>query len=350
MKIKAFFSVVKTGAICFLIFVCHNLTAQKISGKVFRNSSDSTIAGASVYYSGSVIGTTTDENGEFELDGKQQQIPIVISCVGYYTSVVKSVPGKSLMVFLKPKVHELHEVVVYSPTQNREKAIEIFTREFLGTSKYAKKCLIKNLDDVRFYYSKKTGTLSAVCDSPLIIENKALGYRLKYFLDRFEASATGVSFIGNYIFTDNADASQLSRIKRSREAVYADSRMYFIRTLWARKTNDSEFFIYTRAYKRLNEDSILIEDSNRQKFISFKNKIIIESVSDDKIMTTVIKLNSDSSFINNAGFYDTGITWEGFLAKQRVGDMLPAEYWSKKDRNLFVKPKNEGKKVPVKER
>jgi hypothetical protein len=55
----------------------------------------------------------------------------------------------------------------------------VFTESFIGTTSASRQCEIKNHKALRFRYSKKNGTLIAVADEPLIIENRALGYRIQ---------------------------------------------------------------------------------------------------------------------------------------------------------------------------
>ena len=77
--------------------------AQIITGKVYRAGTDTVIAGASVYYGGSMSGTSTDKNGNFELYAQAQQIPVVVSCIGYYSETATYKPGQPLIVIWRPK-------------------------------------------------------------------------------------------------------------------------------------------------------------------------------------------------------------------------------------------------------
>jgi hypothetical protein len=162
------------------------LCAQILTGKVYRAGTDSVIASASVYYSGSLNGTMTNSEGVFELPIKSGQVPLIISCVGYSSATVERYKaGDDIKVYLEPKQQQLQNVVVRFDGMTREEKERIFIQEFIGTSVYARSCTITNLEDIDLAYSKKTGALTASCTKPILIENKMLGYTLTYYLDYF---------------------------------------------------------------------------------------------------------------------------------------------------------------------
>ncbi|MDT3404400.1 carboxypeptidase-like regulatory domain-containing protein [Mucilaginibacter terrae] len=229
------------------------LFAQTLRGMVYHEGTDSVIANASVYYSGSTIGTTTNSIGEFHLQAKSGQVPLVISCVGYQSAEVSNyTPEQPLKIYLKPKQFELEGVIVTSDGMSREEKVRIFTREFIGTSPYAQSCTIENIDDVDLYYNRGTQTLTAECSRPLIINNKLFGYNINYYLNNFKRSNEHISFTGNYVFKDVALPADQKRVIRNRAHVYEESRMQFIRALWSRTLNNNGFKIYRTNYTRLN--------------------------------------------------------------------------------------------------
>ena len=135
-------SVTKLVTACLLFAISFGVKAQSVKGVVYHGNSDTVVANAVVYYSGSISsGTLTDKNGGFELRAKAQPIPIVISCVGYYSSIEKYQEGKLLIVRLKPRLEALHMVTIRPDGLDRKTEIAMFTREFIGTSEYAQSCL-----------------------------------------------------------------------------------------------------------------------------------------------------------------------------------------------------------------
>jgi hypothetical protein len=303
--------------------------AQIITGKVYRAGTDTVIAGASVYYGGSMSGTSTDKNGNFELYAQAQQIPVVVSCIGYYSETATYKPGQPLIVYLKPKITALRTVTIRADGMDRKAEIALFTKEFIGTSTFAKSCTITNIDDIEFFYSKKKRTLTANCDKPIIIENKKLGYTISYFLDSFSGSPANVAFTGNFIFKENIPAkSNPDKIKQNRETAYKNSRMQFIRALWHHQLAQAGFRMYMLNNFSLTEDSITAVDSLNQKYIHLKDKLYILN---DLFERSSLTSKEKFSFINKAGFYSQGLQWSGIMAEQRVGDLLPFEYKSAND-------------------
>jgi hypothetical protein len=320
-------SLTKTGIACILLLLLKlGAMAQTIKGWVYRAGTDTVIAGASVYYGGSMAGTITNSKGEFELAAKQQQIPVIVSCIGYYSATVNYTQGQLLKVYLKPKIEVLRTVTIRADGMDRDAEIAIFMREFIGSSPFAKSCTITNMDDINFFYSKKTRTLTASCDKPVVIENKALGYTISYYLDRFSNTNKNVFFAGNYIFKENTASADSIQIKHNRETAYKGSRMQFVRALWQRDLKGYDFSIYNQNYIPLEESNILARDSLGQKYVRWHSPIFI---SHDKRST--VTPTQDASFIDKDGFYDGGLQWSGAMANQRIGDLLPFEYLSEKE-------------------
>jgi hypothetical protein len=316
-----------------------SIKAQTISGIVYRDSTQTAIADASVYYGGSMTGTITDKEGRFELQAKSQQVPITVSCIGYYSAKAYYKAGQPLIIYLKPKIEELHDVVIRADGMDRKNEVAIFIREFLGTSDYAKSCIITNINDVNLFYNKKTKTLTASSDKPIIVENKKLGYTISCYMDRFEKIAQKVYFSGNYIFKENKAANNKTQaaIQENREDAYDGSRMQLIRALWHLTLNKTFFDLYTLKrdvvrpeYSNLEESDLVVIDSLGQKYLRFQGSIYVgDSRSYRK--TSILTFNSPLSFIDKDGFYGAGLEWSGPLGNQRVGDMLPLEYQSERE-------------------
>ena len=329
----------KSCLACILLMLCllcgmQTSFAQTITGKVYRAGTDSAIVSASVYYGGSMAGTITDKNGNFELPAKAQQIPLTVSCIGYYSSTLNYQPGNPLIVYLKPKIEELHTVTIRADGMSRKDEVAMFLRDFLGTSEYAKSCTITNIDDVNLFYNKKTKTLTASCDKPLNVENKKLGYLITYYLDTFNDSNDDFLLKGNHIFKDmELSGADLVKVKRNREDAYQGSRMQFVRGLWHRTLAQAGFRIYN-VFTPIKEDSVLVIDSLQQKYISYRKKFYISYFNRPVSFITVLQ---NKTFIDKNGFYDASLEWGGSIGIQRVGDLLPYEYRSEPEEKAWAK-------------
>ncbi|MES2278748.1 MAG: carboxypeptidase-like regulatory domain-containing protein [Bacteroidota bacterium] len=304
--------------------------AQTVKGVVYISDSKTVIANASVYYGGSMYGTTTDKDGQFELVAKSPKIPLIVSCVGYYSSTVYYQPGKPLSVYLKPKVEELMMVTIHADATKRKDGMKrkdevaLFISEFLGTSNRALSCTITNLDDIDLFYDKKTEKLTASCNVPIMIENKALGYTISYYLDRFEKTPRQVAFAGNYIFKEGSLPIDDST-RSERERAYQGSRMQFIRSLWNHTLTKNGYKVISATNGQLTEENLISRDSLDDKYmILIKGLTMVNSSS--PYVITHLTANEGLIYISKDGYYGTGLRWSGGMGKQRIGDLLPYEY------------------------
>ena len=302
------------------------LCAQVLTGKVYRAGTNSIIADASVYYGSSMLGTLTNAKGEFSIPARPGKTALIVSCIGYLSETITEYsPDKPLTVYLKPKLHELHEVQIGGSYLSRADEERLFKKEFLGTSDYALSCTILNIADISFSYNKKTGTLKAYADNPLEIENKKLCYHIRCFLDHFIKTPKDVAFAGNYIFSETADAAADNKIKHNRADTYNGSRMEFIRDLWSNSLKKAHYKLLDISFAPLDAYDIVCLNDKLQKVINTKYPVYILHNNSYNHSTSLTQTITDC-YIDETGFYDTGLKWGGDMGTQRVGDMLPFEY------------------------
>ena len=106
-------------------FITISLSAQ-IRGVVKDSTSGEPIPYVNIWVENETIGTTSETNGSFSLDIKEEKL-LVFSALGYE---VKKASSKSEVILLKPKVFELNEVVIEQPKFKKE--IEIGNYETSG--------------------------------------------------------------------------------------------------------------------------------------------------------------------------------------------------------------------------
>jgi hypothetical protein len=322
----------------FLIAFISASYGQIIRGTVIDNKTKEALFSASVYINGSSVGTLTDQDGNFKLDiSRYRSMPITVSAIGYYSGTFKDFSsGRPLLIYLNPKTFELDEVVVKArshPLERREN-LTTFRSEFLGTTSNSLQCKIMNEDDIRFKYSADKDTLKAFTSKPLLIENKALGYKLTYFLDKFEYYPQSKSFYycGNIIFHEDStlDASKKQLIEKKRRFTYLGSRMHFFRSLWIDDLNANGFTVRNTAEETIGYNKIVYKQNSRSKYLSYHTNLSIAYYS--KQPTSFILLKKDKVYFDATGYFDPSlISWEGEMAKQRIADLLPFEYHPKQE-------------------
>jgi len=319
-----------------VFFLSINLIAfnQIIKGTVFDENDKSPVYSASIYFNGTFGGTLSDQYGNFQIDVSQHTtMPLTVSALGYYSVTVSAFSaGKPLLIYLKPKVFELTEIVVSAKSHTRERKnnLLLFKNEFLGTTVNAMSCEIENENDIRFIYDSESDTVKAFSSKPLIINNKALGYKITYYLDKFEYCKKDASFMfkGNIIFNEDltSDVSKKQSYERKRKATYLGSRMQFFRALWIDDLNSAGFTIKNSANETLKYSKVIFQQDSRTKFLRYPGFIGVSYYSTAAPKSFIIFLK-EKVFFDANGYYDpTAITWEGDMAQKRLADWLPFEY------------------------
>ncbi len=108
----------KNYLLIFLLFACslfsNNVQAQKISGKVFEQSSGekAPLPGVNVYWAGTQTGTVTDEKGRFSLQELKGAHQIVFSFVGFVNDTVHAPHGGERIEHVMAQALTLGEVDV----------------------------------------------------------------------------------------------------------------------------------------------------------------------------------------------------------------------------------------------
>ncbi len=116
---------------------------------------------------------------------------------------------------------------------------------FIGTSAFAEDCKLLNKEGIKFRFSKKNNILQAFADERLVIENKALGYIVKYALTRFTFDFNTKMFLyQGYPLFEEMETNR-DRIRKkwlsNREEAYYGSMMHFMRSLYRNKLIEQKF-------------------------------------------------------------------------------------------------------------
>jgi hypothetical protein len=245
--------------LCCIVFLTSQcIYAQlEIKGVVYDDSTHKPIEGASVFLSNTSFGTVTDNKGNFKMSiSRQGTYTFVVTSMGYATYskmiLINNNTGY-ITISLKPKINQLNDIVVTD--QRIKEAIEdgwlkygnFFLDNFIGTSKEARQCILKNRSVIKFVFSKTKNELTASANAPLIIENKALGYAIKYQLENFtyKYDSRYLSFTGYALFSEmNGNVRKQFYWQQQRKELYKLSIMRFMRALYADKLVENNYMVY----------------------------------------------------------------------------------------------------------
>ncbi len=312
----------------FIIFAAPAFN-QVIKGTIFELNTNNFVCFANVYFNGTFVGTTSDVNGNFELNiSKNISMPLTISAVGYYSVTLNGFSaGEPVIIYLKPKIYDLGGAVISSKSlvRKRRRNLNLFKDEFLGTTYNAQECKILNECDITFNYDSDDDTVKAYALKPILIENKALGYNVTYYLDKFEyyKLKQATFFCGNIIFQEDVttDTTQ-KQFDEIRKYTYLGSRMHFFRALWANDLKSNGFAVTNSTYQSFLCEEIVIQYYSK-KYLSYTENLYVyygKSFS-------FIEFLKPKVYFDKTGYYDpSGINWKGKMAEQRIADWLPYEY------------------------
>ncbi len=318
--------------ILLFLFVVTSTVAynQIIKGTVFDNKTKNAIGFASIYFNGTFVGTTSDKSGCFVLDvSNNSTMPLVISAIGYYSTTITGFStGEVIRVYLKPKDYELQEAVIKTNSlkRKRKQYLALFREEFLGTTNNSWECKILNENDITFNYGSDQDTLKAFTSRPILVDNTGLGYKITYYLDKFEyyKKREATFFYGNVIFKEDSTSNdQRMQFNERRKHTYIGSRTHFFRTLWSDTFKSNGFAVLDSLYKNVKYKDMVIKDQKNDKFFSYPTGLRLMY---NKKGSYIIFLK-EYVYFDKTGYFDpSGIKWEGEMANQRIADWLPYEF------------------------
>ena len=238
----------------FPLFLLHSspLLAQvqqfTITGSVLDSETDEKLAGAHVFIANTLLGTTTDAGGAFTFTGIPAGTHVfAVSMLGYepYSQEIRLTEQDdlNLVIRLTAQIYEANEIEVVAAGMTRREErrrnanLKRFKDYFLGVSAFARQCEILNPEVLTFTHKPQNGFFTATAIDALIIENKALGYELRFILEEFEVQDMGrqqqIKYSGKTGFRELTPQTrrQERRWRRNRERAYRGSQNHFLAAL-----------------------------------------------------------------------------------------------------------------------
>ena len=211
-----------------------------------------TLPGAAVYVSGYKIATVTDNNGKFTLPnllpGNYDILVQMIGYLPYSKNIIISDQSVSIEVTLEENLTLLKEIVI-KPDPNRNYYINLFKEYFIGRSPNSVQCKILNTEILNVNDNTEDRLVTINADDFLIIENLALGYRIKYLLKIFEYNYNTkiLFFAGNSTFEElKGSKAKQKKWQKNREIAYKGSSQHFYKSLYQNKVTEEGFVINKR--------------------------------------------------------------------------------------------------------
>ncbi|SDX94482.1 carboxypeptidase-like regulatory domain-containing protein [Hymenobacter psychrophilus] len=226
-----------------LLFCCFAAGASAqttaISGTVRDSVTRAPLGFASVFLANTTYGSTTDEQGRYVLpDVPPGRYDFVVSYVGYrlYQRSVelRGPAAMQLTPLIAPLSNQLREVIVKG-RRHRNISADYwrFVALFLGNSSFSQQCRIINPRDVIVRYDARRQRLTASSARFVAIENRALGYLVRYHGFQFEAdlSQQTVTFLGQPVFSELSARQNRPLWEKNRKTAYYGSLSHFLRAV-----------------------------------------------------------------------------------------------------------------------
>lgn len=346
-----------------LIFLLHSMLSRgqfNVSGRIIDSTTKEPLNGASVYCQNTTIGTTTNKQGEFSLQLKSGGYELIISYTGYQTRQVNisSADTRIADIEMAKEEKSLGEVIIKSSNEVKDgwtKYGSFFTEHFIGTTPNAGKTSLLNPEVLKFYLLKKSNKLRVLATEPLLIENRALGYTMRYQLDSFIYNYNNNinSYRGFCLYTEmEGDDSLKSVWAANREKAYYGSKLHFMRSYYDSalleegftidmldENNDKKFNHVADIYDTLYYGAL---DSTMQVEVWYPRKISVtyakkkpepEYLKQFKlpknvpIQVSYIDITDAIAIMENGYYYDQK-DWinQGYWSWKNLADQLPYDY------------------------
>ncbi len=345
------------------------LRAQNIdatlTGTVTNAATGGPIEGANVFIATSMNGTTTDAQGRYRLTGiPLGTLRLYVSFVGFEPQFldlfIRSGGVQTFDFVLEEAIVEIGEITVTSENEKWKRQLEKFITLFIGETPNAAQTEITNPEVLDF--SAKGGEFRAHAGEPLVIENRALGYRVRYFLGEFVSTPNRVKYDGEPLFEEmQAESPEQRALWRARrDSAFYGSFRHFMLAAINGQVKEQGFEIYSRPASRgvggapgrlTGSQRYPIQTNHHHKdgeaadqkvldFDGFVEIIYTREVEDPaylawrgerhrpRFRSSMIQVENGPTVVDLKGdVLDTyGVTFYGYLAFERVADEVPKEY------------------------
>ena len=371
-----------TLALTLLVFLPSQLFGQStIRGIIIDSLTQEPMPSATVYVNGTTQGTTTDNDGRFELKDVSLPATVVFSFVGYQPQAHDFTRNPGNLTIRLSANDALPEIVVSGKANKISKEdMEFFKSMFLGDDKWGKRAKIMNEEVILIHsydtvfrtvvmengqereYSEKTHIFQARPSEPLVIDLPLLGYELYADLVRFEVikvkTLTECNMLGYYYFKpyDNLSKSKAKNIETNRRKAYYGSSQHFLRSLAQDRLTENGYTF--SSMEKVNKGrkvlyTYLPVDVSKYSAMDGDNTVRIHDLNDHKLriryyhrsdgspvnFTEKAKglrrylesgidfLDDTCSFSKDGVVTDNNIRFTGDLSKKRVAASLPDDYF-----------------------
>lgn len=320
-----------------------NAEVSVIKGTVTDSKTDEPLVAASVYFTGTTIGTTVQSDGHYTVVVlKPGNYELVISMVGYETRKTKYFIEKGREYVcdfrMEPKSLNMTTIEVEGVDQTEWKEnLDLFLPKFLGTLGNPGECTIEKKEYINFKWDGDA--LQAVTSKPIIIVNDYLGYKVVCEIVKFIYNPTShyYEYSTNTLFYEMKpkDERQKEKWAGHREEAFFGSPEHF---LWALKYGITE----AQGYLLYPFEKDASWSKNMSKVIDPKELKGSEQLLDEPVYsfpgsikitykgfdTSYITMMQPYFTIDSNGIADNHLPFScsGYWSKRGLANLLPHDY------------------------
>ena len=344
----------------FLLATLWAAAQSTVTGKITDMETGLPLEGASVFAQNTTRGAITDKEGFYRLRLEKGGYELIVSFTGYESRTInfEAVTDREFNLALQKADNSMSEIVIRSSNEvldGWEKYGQFFIDHFIGTTTNADSCTLLNPQALKFFYYKRSDRLKVLATEPLQIQNRALGYNIRYELDSFvyHYPTKLNSYKGNCLFTAmEGSYDQMDRWDEARREAYAGSRLHFLRAYYDSALQKEGFTVdvlSTRSARKFDRlinpyDSLyyFFDDSTGNAELWFPVKASITYVkkapepkyltyaglpADVPMQISYIDLK-DGIIIMRNGYFTDQKSWvnQGYWSWKNLADALPYDY------------------------
>lgn len=323
-----------------------------LTGRVLDAATGMPIENANVFLAQTVLGTSTDQQGNFTIT----RIPpgtyrLVASRVGYQMQTQSVTIGESKSfwreVNMPPRLVQAEEVQVSGADQTAWKMqFKDFVEKFLGTGDNASWCTILNPEVVALGIDSINRDLVASSEDLIRVENRALGYRVNIALARFSWDLRRDQ--GQYLIYPEFEPLQTTHLDsmqfwaKNREENYQRSLQHFLFSLLGGTLEEEKFevnigtlsFLRSGSRRHIEQGDVTIQQTDLwgMKRLMFNDWLMIEHYTKEGGKElNYLALEGGVALVDSLGNLSDPMSVHvlGPWQDRRVADMLPL-FWTRK--------------------
>ena len=346
-------------------------TTGSVSGTVVDAETGAPLVGVNVFASHTTFGAATDSTGAYRIRGLPSgPFELMASMVGYEAErrPVRVRAGRDTVVSfaLEPATVALAQVEVSGERpRSWRRRLEQFEEAFIGMTRNARRCELVNPEVLSFTYDAAADRLEAEASAPLVMENRALGYRVEFHIAAFTSTARQLEWRGALRFTELEPSSTRERRRwvRNRRAAYEGSLRHFLALLARDRYAYAGFEANVVARPGAspatgpgleNAVSALVESNADDELVALRGPAVLRVVYNefpeegygtyrrtvigdrrygrrggtDDLQVSWLSLNHRFALLHRSGraFGDDAVVRHGYWAWERFAEELPHDY------------------------